>query len=64
MKVKVTITSRHVATFDAGDIPANLIKDILGANDGTFDGNWGIGDINGSTEEYITDFVEVEEIKS
>jgi hypothetical protein len=62
-KVKVTIKTTHTAMFNAGDIPANLIKALLEANDGTFDGNWSLGDIRAGNEKYVTDSVEVEEVK-
>lgn len=64
-KLKATIVSKQVVVFDSGDIPANLIKDVLTKNEGTFDGNWALGDVarNGS-EVYTTESVEVEEIKA
>jgi hypothetical protein len=62
-KVEVTIITTHTVTFDAGDIPAPLLRDVLLANDGTFDGNWTLGDIRSEAEQYHTDSVTVEEVK-
>ena len=64
MKVRVTIISKQVAVFDAGDFPVGLIRDILTKNDGTFDGNWSLGDIaKSNSETFTTESVEVEEVK-
>ena len=59
MKVKVTIKQTQTATFDIGDLPLNMIRDILVANDGTFDDTWSLGDIR-AAESWTTDSVEVE----
>jgi hypothetical protein len=45
MKVEVTIQHKQTATFDAGDLPINLLRELLVKNEGTFDGNWGLGDV-------------------
>jgi hypothetical protein len=62
MKVTVTIKTTQTATFNIGDIPPSLVKDLLTANEGTFDGNWSIGDLAGANEKYTTDSVEVVEV--
>ena len=61
MKLRITIISKQVVEFDAGDIPANLIKDLLTKNDGTFDGNWSPSDLRGD-DRYTTESIEVEEV--
>jgi hypothetical protein len=61
MKVDVTIKTTQTATLDIGNMPVNLIRDLLTKNDGTFDGNWSIGDVGGANEKWTTDSVEVVE---
>lgn len=61
MKVKVTILQQESATFDIGDLPINLVKDLLKKNDGSFDGNWSIADVT-TKVEYETTAVTVEEV--
>lgn len=61
-RIKVTIKTTETATFDIGKVPAGLIRDLLTKNDGTFDGNWSLGDIPSGNQEYTTDSVEVEEL--
>lgn len=59
-KVKATIKNTEEAIFDIGDLPLNLVRDLLVKNDGSFDGNWGLGDVGKST--WTTDSVEVVEV--
>lgn len=59
MKVRVTIKHTETATFDIGDLPINLVRDVLTKNDGTFDGNWSISDAT-RNDEWTVDSVEVE----
>lgn len=60
-KIKVTIKHTQTAHFDIGDVPASLIRDLLEKNDGTFDDNWGLSDMQGgASEEWTVDSVEVE----
>lgn len=44
-KLSITIKHTQTATIDIGDLPINLVRDLLIKNDGTFDGNWSLGDI-------------------
>lgn len=60
MKVLVTIKTTQTATIDIGNLPVNMVRDILTKNDGTFDGNWSISDVPSSGEKWTTDSVEVE----
>ena len=60
MKVLVTIKHTQTATIDIGKLPINMVRDILRANDGTFDCNWSIGDVPDSADKWVTDSVEVE----
>lgn len=64
MRVKITVITRQTVVADIGDIPPGLIEDVLRKNDGTFDGSWTIGDVrgSGSTEEFVTEKIEVEEL--
>lgn len=59
MKVLVTIKQTETTTFDVGDIPVNLIRDLLVKNDGHFDDNWSAGDIGHA--EWMVDEVTVVE---
>lgn len=62
-KVKVTIKQTQSGTFDTGDIPANMVRDLLQKRaDGTFDGNWGLVDVARGTETWETDSIVVEEL--
>lgn len=60
MKVHVTIKNTQTATIDIGNLPINLVRDLLQSHDGTFDGNWSIGDVPSANEKWTTDSVEVE----
>lgn len=63
MKVRVTIKHTQTATLDIGKLPVNLIRDLLAKNDGTFDGNWSLADVDRS-EQWTVDSIEVEEAKA
>lgn len=64
-RLKVTVRQTQTATFDSGDLPANLIRDLLQKADGTFDGNWSLSDVaRGGNETWTTDEVIVEEVPS
>jgi hypothetical protein len=60
VKVLVTIKLTQTGIFETGDLPITLIRDLLVANDGSFDGNWGLGDVARGSEKYVTDEVTVE----
>jgi hypothetical protein len=60
MKVTVTVKHTQTATFDIGDMPVNMVRDVLIKNEGTFDGNWSLGDIRGG-DTWVVDSVEVVE---
>jgi hypothetical protein len=62
-KLRVTIIETRVATFDSGDIPANLIRELLLANEGSFDGKWGLDDVS-RNEKYTIDSITVEPIET
>lgn len=62
MKVKVAIVTTHTSTIDIGDIPIRLVQSLLENNDGTFDGNYGLGDIASRDEVYVTESVTVEKV--
>jgi len=59
-RVRVTVQHTQTVEFDRGDIPVNLIRDVLVKNDGTFDGNWSLGDVQADT--WVVNSVEVEEV--
>lgn len=56
-KVIITIKNTETAVIDVGDLPVDLVRDILVKNNGSFDGNWGIGDLGA---KYEVDSVTVE----
>jgi hypothetical protein len=60
-RVRVTIKQTQTATFDTGNLPVNLIRDVLRANEGTFDGNWSLGDV-ARDDKWVVDEVIVEEV--
>lgn len=62
MKVHVTIKETHTATIDIGNLPVRLVEDLLNKNEGTFDGNWSLGDVPGGDEKWVVDSVEVEPV--
>jgi hypothetical protein len=62
MKVKVTVHTTETATFETGDLPLSLIRDLLVKNDGTFDGNYAIGDV-ARDDEWTTNEVIVEPLE-
>ena len=64
MKVNVTIKQTQTATIDIGQLPINLIRELLTKNDGTFDGNWSVGDIQGANEKWTYDSIEVEPVEA
>lgn len=61
-KIQVTIKHTQTATLDTGDLPYRFIEDLLKKNDGTFDGNWGLGDVKNG-DEWNVDSIEVQEVK-
>lgn len=61
MKVSVVIKHTQTAVLDIGDLPIRLITDLLTKNDGTFNGEWGLGDIRQSGEQWSVDTIEVTE---
>jgi len=62
MKVEVVINHTQTATIDIGQMPVNLIRDLLAANDGTFDGNWSLSDVARSDEKWTVDLIQVTEL--
>lgn len=63
MKVKVTIVTTEVAIMEVGNVPANMVRDLLlKQGDGTFDGNWSPADVARQNVTFTTDSIEVEEV--
>ena len=62
MKIKVTIKRSEVSVIDIGQLPIGLIRDLLGKNDGTFDGNWSPYDVKAASHDDVLDSVTVEEV--
>lgn len=60
MKVKVTIIHKEVATVDVGDLPIRLVQNLLEKHEGSWDGNYGLGDTG--NDEWTVESVEVEEV--
>ena len=61
-QVRVTIKTTEVKVMEVGDLPVNLIRDLLQKRgDGTFDGNWTPSDVQGQSD-YSFDSIEVEEL--
>ena len=61
-KVKVTVKHIETATFNTGDIPVALVRDLLTKHKGKFsdDGlGWSLGDLDSDWE---TESVELEEL--
>ncbi len=56
-KLKVTVKETNVFTFDSGDLPKNLIKELLDKNEGSFDGNWGLYDVTKGPDRTIDSIV-------
>lgn len=61
-KVRVTIKHTQTGTFDTGSLPADLVRDVLVKNDGTFDGDWNLTDV-ARDDAWVVDEILVEEIK-
>jgi hypothetical protein len=61
MRVNVTIIERRTSTFDIGDLPIKMVKSLLIAGNGSFDGNYTTGDVD-RTEKYTVDSVEIEPV--
>lgn len=59
MKVTVTVKRTETVTFETGDIPGSLVRDLLVKNNGTFDGNWSLYDLPRPSVEDVVDSVEV-----
>lgn len=63
-RVKVTLLHEETAEFDTGDLPVTLIRELLKKNDGTFDGNWGLGDVSRKADfKPMMDTLVVEEVE-
>lgn len=52
-RITVVIKRTETSTFDIGDIPVGLIKALLAKNDGTFDGTWGLWDLDRDTRSEV-----------
>jgi hypothetical protein len=64
VRVNVTIKHTQTATIDIGTLPILMVQRILQANDGTFDGNYSLGDVPGSSETWTVESVEVAQASS
>lgn len=62
MKIEVVIKQTQSATIDIGELPVNLVRDLLNKNEGTFDGNWGLSDVARGNEKWTVDSIEIEEV--
>jgi hypothetical protein len=62
VKLEVTIKHTQTATIDIGALPVNLIRELLVQNNGTFDGNWSLGDIRSANEKWVVDSIDVVEV--
>ena len=57
MNVRITVKHVQIAIIDIGDLPVDMISALLNKNEGTFDGNWCLGDVPGGDDKWVVESI-------